>query len=94
MIPRIGNDTDDFCPRCRRLTDHTVAALVGDQIASTACHTCGFQHPYRGGKLPARSAKSKPTAFDQVLAGILGEQPAAPEAAPKPAPKPARKRKP
>lgn len=73
MAVRIGDVTDDYCTRCHRLTNHSVAALVGDAIASATCRTCGFQHEYRGGKAPARAAKSKPSAFDQVLAGILGE---------------------
>lgn len=74
MPPRIGTETDDYCPRCRRLTNHTVSALVGEEVASTTCRTCSFPHPYRGGKLPSRSAKPKLSAFDQVLAGIIGEQ--------------------
>jgi len=79
MLPRIGTETDDYCPRCRRLTDHTVSALVGEEIASTTCRTCSFSHPYRGGKLPSRAAKPKVSAFDQVLAGIVGEQAPAPD---------------
>lgn len=86
MNPRIGDTTDDYCTRCHRLTDHSVAAMVGDKIASTTCRTCGFQHDYRGAKQPPR-AKPKTSAFDQVLAGILGE------AAPAPAAKPRSKRK-
>ncbi|MGN6593749.1 MAG: hypothetical protein ACTHJX_12705 [Terriglobales bacterium] len=82
MNPRIGDTTDDYCTRCHRLTDHSVAAMVGDTIASTTCRTCGFQHDYRGAKVPARP-KAKSSAFDQVLAGILGEQPAAPAAKPR-----------
>ncbi|MGH9481323.1 MAG: hypothetical protein ACRD1L_04440 [Terriglobales bacterium] len=87
MVARIGDDTDDYCTRCHRMTNHSVAAMVGDAIASASCRTCAFQHPYRGGKPPARAAKPKPTAFDQVLAGIIGDQPgrpAAPPAKPRP----------
>jgi hypothetical protein len=83
---RIGDVCDDYCTRCHRLTNHSVAALVGDRIASVTCRTCGFQHDYRGGKPPTRASKPKPSAFDQVLAGIVGEIPTAPE------PKPRRKR--
>jgi hypothetical protein len=82
MNPRIGDTTDDYCTRCHRLTDHSVAAMVADKIASTTCRTCGFQHDYRGGTVPTR-AKPKSSAFDQVLAGILGEQAPAPEAKPR-----------
>ncbi|HXE31631.1 MAG TPA: hypothetical protein VN515_07520 [Terriglobales bacterium] len=74
MNPRIGDDTDDYCTRCHRLTNHTVAALVGERIAQSSCRTCGFQHVYKGGKAPQRASQVKSSAFDQVLAGILGER--------------------
>ena len=79
MSVRIGDETDDYCTRCHRLTNHTVAAMVGEGIASSTCRTCGFQHGYKGGVAPRRS-KSQVSAFDQVLAGILGETGPAPAA--------------
>ena len=81
MNARIGNEVDDYCTRCHRLTNHTVAAMVADDIASTTCRTCGFNHSYKGGKAPQRAPK-KSTAFDEVLAGIIGTQPPPPEHAP------------
>ena len=78
MATRIGDLTDDYCSRCHLLTDHTVSAMVGETIASVTCRTCAFTHDYRGGKTPARKPK-KASSFDQVLAGILGSQPPAPE---------------
>lgn len=84
-MPRTGDETDDYCTRCHRLTNHTIAAMVADSIASTACRTCGFQHEYKGGQAPARSSRPKTSAFDQVLAGILGEQGPPAEASPRPA---------
>ena len=86
MNSRIGDITDDYCTRCHRMTNHSVAAMVGERVASVSCRTCGFQHDYRGGKPPVRSRKPKPSAFDQVLAGIVGELPNPSE------PKPRRKR--
>ncbi|MGH9466704.1 MAG: hypothetical protein ACRD1Y_05060 [Terriglobales bacterium] len=88
MSLRVGDEVDDYCTRCHRLTNHSVSALVGDTPASTTCRTCGFRHPYRGGTKPARASKPKTSAFDQVLAGILGDQPE-PPATPK---RPRRKR--
>lgn len=75
MAYRVGDEMDDYCTRCHRLTNHTVAALVGAEVATATCRTCGFQHRYKGGKAPARAAKAKASAFDQVLAGILGSEP-------------------
>ncbi len=79
MPARIGDDTDDYCRRCRRITTHTVSAMVGEEIVSVTCRTCGDQHPYKGGRVPSKR-QSKTSAFDQVLAGILGDQSAAPPA--------------
>lgn len=90
MNPRLGDDTDDYCTHCHRLTNHTVAALVGEAMAQTACRTCGFQHDYKGGHAPARVPKAQATAFDQVLAGILG--PAGEVASAAPARKPKKRR--
>ena len=86
MTARIGDEIDDYCTRCHRLTNHTVAALVGDGIVSTTCRTCGFQHAFKGGAAPRR-AKPQASPFDQVLAGILGES------APEPAASPASKKR-
>lgn len=90
MPARIGDDTDDYCTRCHRLTTHTVSALVGETIASVTCRTCGFQHPYKGARVPARG-KPKTSAFDQVLAGILGEKSGGAPAPEKPPKKPRRR---
>ncbi|MGH9414553.1 MAG: hypothetical protein ACRD0Y_12555 [Terriglobales bacterium] len=77
MSHRVGDEVDDYCTHCHRLTNHTLAALVGEAVATTTCRTCGFQHPWRGGTAPVRTHKPKTSAFDQVLAGILGAEPAA-----------------
>ncbi|MGH9519133.1 MAG: hypothetical protein ACRD2D_05760 [Terriglobales bacterium] len=80
---RPGDETDDYCTRCHRLTNHTIAAVVGEGIAQTTCRTCRFTHDYKQGRAPARN-KPKSSAFDEVLAGILGSTPP-PPAATKPA---------
>ena len=72
MSARIGDEIDDYCTRCHRLTNHTVAAMVGETIAHSTCRTCGFQHRFKGGEALRRS-KPAASPFDQVLAGILGE---------------------
>lgn len=82
---RPGDETDDHCTRCHRLTNHTVAAVVGDQVAQTTCRTCGFTHDFKHSRSPVRQ-KPKSSAFDEVLAGIIGSAPPAPA-------KPARSRK-
>jgi len=69
---RLGDIIDDFCPRCRLLTNHSIAAIVGDDIKKVVCRTCGNTHDFRHGKGSEKKAKtSKQSAFDQVLASVL-----------------------
>lgn len=66
---RLGDLVDDYCPRERRLTNHAIVAIVGDEIKQTRCNTCEAEHVFKGGKVPVRKKKD-PTAvlYDQVLA--------------------------
>jgi hypothetical protein len=82
---RLGDILDDYCSRCRLLTDHSAVAMVGEQVRKVRCRTCDFEHDYRQGKVAPR--KGKPTAYEQVLASIN------PLGRPVPAEKPRRKRK-
>ena len=68
---RLGDLVDDYCPRERRLTNHAIVAIVGDEIKQTRCNTCEAEHVFKGGKVPVRKKKD-PTAalYDQVLANV------------------------
>lgn len=93
---RLGDLVDDYCPRERRLTNHAIVAIVGDEIKQTRCNTCEADHVFKGGKVPVRKKKD-PTAvlYDQVLANVTAgtvvaapvvEVVAAPEVVPEPPP--------
>jgi hypothetical protein len=74
---RLGDIVDDYCPRERRLANHTIVAMVGDDIRMTRCTTCDAEHPYKGGKLP-RLRKKKTTveaAYDEVLETVKQDAP-------------------
>ena len=68
---RLGDILDDYCPRERRLANHTVVAMVGDEVRLTRCTTCETEHPYKGGKVP-RQRKKTPVqaAYDEVLESV------------------------
>lgn len=68
---RLGDILDDYCPRERRLTNHAVVAMIGDQVKQTRCTTCDTEHPYKGAKVPPRRLKKDaPGAlYEEVLAG-------------------------
>jgi hypothetical protein len=74
---RLGDILDDYCPRERRLANHTIVAMVGDEIRLTRCTTCDTEHPYKGGKMP-RLRKKKTTveaAYDEVLESVRQDTP-------------------
>ena len=54
---RLGDTLNDYCPRERRITNHVVVAMIGDDVQQTRCATCESDHEYREGKLPAARRK-------------------------------------
>jgi len=89
---RLGDIIDDYCPRCRLLLNHDVAALHEGTVAKVTCRTCHNSHDYRHAQVPAkrksRKEQEKKSLVDQVLAGMPAPPP--PAAAP---PTPVRKRR-
>ncbi len=67
---RLGDILDDYCPRERRVTNHAVVAMVGEDVKQTRCTTCDADHPYKHAKVPRQRRKDTPPAlYAQVLAG-------------------------
>lgn len=88
---RLGDVLDDYCPRERRLSNHVIVAMVGDEVKRTRCTTCDDEHPYRQGKVPPRRSKkdAPPALFRRVLEGMPeGTEPPANDALPAPLPPP------
>ena len=54
---RLGDILDDYCPRERRLTNHAVVAMVGDDVKQTRCTTCDAEHEYKHAKVPRQRRK-------------------------------------
>ncbi len=88
---RLGDIVEDYCSRCKVMTDHSVAALVDKEVRKVQCRSCHSDHEYRHGQPPPK--KGKASAYEQVLQGMNAPG-AAPAAAPaEPAPKAKRGRK-
>ena len=68
---RLGDILDDYCTRERRLTNHAVVAMVGNDVKQTRCTTCDTEHEYKHAKVPRQRRKSDlPAAlYAQVAAG-------------------------
>jgi hypothetical protein len=71
---RLGDIVDDYCPRERRITNHVVAALMGDAIKQTRCSTCDVEHAYKGARPPSRKKKDVAPLETAVLASVNGTQ--------------------
>jgi hypothetical protein len=47
MSIRLGDTIDDFCVKCKRLTNHHIVSVVGDSPAKVRCCSCYHDHDYR-----------------------------------------------
>lgn len=67
---RLGDILDDYCPRERRVTNHAVVAMIGDEVKQTRCTTCDAEHEYRHAKVPRQRRKTETPAvlYSQVAA--------------------------
>jgi len=67
---RLGDILDDYCPRERRVTNHAVVAMVGNDVKQTRCTTCDAEHEYKHAKVPRQRRKTETPAalYAQVLA--------------------------
>jgi hypothetical protein len=65
---RLGDVIDDFCVKCRRLTNHSVVSLVDGNAAKVRCRTCYSDHDYRNEQAPPSKKDLKKAAlFAEVL---------------------------
>jgi hypothetical protein len=70
--PRLGDEIDDYCIKCRRLTNHVIVSLLDGKAAKVRCRSCYSDHDYRNEIVPPSKkelAKQKEL-FDAVLSGI------------------------
>jgi hypothetical protein len=68
-VIRLGDVLDDYCTRCRLLTNHSVVAMLGEDVKKVRCRTCNHEHDYRQGQ--GGQKKKKTSAYEQVLASVL-----------------------
>ncbi|HUQ92288.1 MAG TPA: hypothetical protein VM120_11460 [Bryobacteraceae bacterium] len=49
---RLGDDVDDFCIKCKRLTNHAIVSLLNEEPAKVRCRTCYNDHDWRRCEIP------------------------------------------
>jgi hypothetical protein len=72
---RLGDILDDYCPRERRLTNHAVVAMVGDEVKQTRCTTCDAEHEFKHAKVPRQRRRNDPSAVLQAPAAAAAAVP-------------------
>jgi hypothetical protein len=83
---RLGDTLDDYCPRERRVTNHAVVAMIGEEVKQTRCTTCDSEHEYKHAKVPRQRRKSETPAA--LYAQVLSNGPKRVAHEPEPAPRP------
>jgi hypothetical protein len=69
---RLGDIIDDFCVKCRRLTNHAIVSLISGAAAKVRCRTCYSDHDYRNEIAPPTKKEllKQKELYDAVLAGV------------------------
>jgi len=67
---RLGDILDDYCPRERRVTNHAIVAMIGEDVKHVRCTTCDADHEFKHAKVPRQRRKADAPAalYAQVLA--------------------------
>lgn len=53
-VKSAGDIVETNCTKCRALMNHTIVAMIGDQIVKVECNTCHSTHKYH----PPKEAKA------------------------------------
>lgn len=56
---RLGDDIDDFCIKCKRLSNHLIVSLVDGAAAKVRCRSCYSEHDYRREQAPPTKKELK-----------------------------------
>ena len=69
---RLGDVIDDFCVKCRRLTNHSIVSLINSDPAKVRCRTCYNDHDYRHEQAPpSKKDLKKQELFKEVLSSVV-----------------------
>lgn len=76
---RLGDDIDDFCIKCKRVTNHSVLAIVDDAPAKVRCRTCYHEQEFRDSVAPPTKRELKKAAEAEAAAAAAIESGLDPE---------------
>jgi hypothetical protein len=80
---RLGDEIDDYCIKCRRLTNHSIVSMVETKAAKVRCRTCYSDHDFRNEQAPPskKELARQKELFNAVLAGVAPAEATGAEAA-------------
>ena len=69
---RLGDEIDDYCIKCRRLTNHSIVSMMETKAAKVRCRTCYSDHDFRNEQAPPskKELARQKELFNAVLAGV------------------------
>ncbi len=72
--PRLGDDIDDYCVRCKRIMNHAVVSVINATPAKVRCRTCHSDHDFRHEQGPPPKVDARKAAlFNEVLKKVNPE---------------------
>ena len=70
---RLGDVIDDYCVKCRRITNHSIVSIINGEAAKVRCRTCYNDHDYRHEIAPpSKKDLKKAELFKEVLSKVDG----------------------
>jgi len=68
---RLGDVIDDFCVKCKRMTNHSIVSMLSGEPAKMRCRTCYSDHDYRHETAPpTKKDLKKEQLFKEVLSSV------------------------
>src|SRR5882757_4030618 len=68
---RLGDIIDDYCIKCRRLTNHAIVSIVNEEAAKVRCRSCYHDHNYQHEQIPpSKKDLKKLELFNAVLSTV------------------------
>ena len=77
MPSRLGDDIDDFCIKCKRVSNHLIVSLMNGAAAKVRCRSCYSEHDFRHEQAPPSKKELKKQALlaAEALAGEKAAEP-------------------
>jgi hypothetical protein len=64
---RLGDIVDDYCIKCKRLTNHAIVSIMEGEIAKVRCRSCYHDHTFLHEIAPPTKKELKKAELDSAL---------------------------